>query len=58
MVQKQYAEMIEEAILSLGEIRGSSRQAIWKAVNGKYPDADYKQFVVRLRKMLQSSIVA
>jgi len=40
MVSKSYAEMIEEAILGLGEMMGSSRQAIWKHVNGKYPDSD------------------
>lgn len=58
MVTKSYAEMIEEAILGLGEMMGSSRQAIWKYVSGKYHDADYKQFVVRLRKMRGSGMVA
>ena len=51
MVTKSYSEMIEEAVLSLGELLGSSRQAIWKAVSSQYPEADYKRFVVRLKKM-------
>jgi hypothetical protein len=42
--------MIEDAILTLAERQGSSRQALWKVVMTKYPGADYKQFVVRLKK--------
>jgi hypothetical protein len=51
MVSKSYSEMIEEAVLGLGEVMGSSRPAIWKALSAHYPDADYKQFVIRLNKM-------
>ena len=42
--------MIEDAIITIGERKGSSRQAIWKYVNAKYSAADYKQFLIRLRK--------
>ena len=58
MVTKSYSEMIEEAILTLGERGGSSRQGIWKAVNGKYADSDYKHFVLRLKKMKDSGMIA
>lgn len=55
---KTYAEIIEEAILGLGETLGSSRQAIWKAISGAYPAADYKLFVVRLKKMREGGHIA
>jgi hypothetical protein len=55
---KTYAELIEEAILGLGEQMGSSRQAIWKAISGAYPAADYKLFVVRLKKMREAKQLA
>jgi hypothetical protein len=54
MVSKSYSEMIEEAILHLGEVMGSSRQSIWKALSAQYADADYKQFVIRLKKMREA----
>jgi hypothetical protein len=55
---KTYAEIIEDTILTLNESIGSSRQAIWKAVSGAYPAADYKQFVVRLKKMREAGQIA
>lgn len=58
MVTKSYSEMIEEAVLSLGELRGSSRQAIWKTLSSQYDNADYKRFVVRLRKMRESNQIS
>jgi hypothetical protein len=58
MVALSYAEMIEEAILGLGEMLGSSRPAIWKAISAKHHDADYKQFVVRLKKMRDAGFLA
>jgi hypothetical protein len=42
--------MIEDAIITLGERKGSSRQALWKVVHAKHPEADYKQFLIRLKK--------
>ena len=48
--QKSYSEMIEDAVLTMGERKGSSRQAIWKCVSTKFPTADFKQFLVRLKK--------
>lgn len=32
---------------------GSSRQELWKAVQARNPNADYKQFAVRLQKMVK-----
>jgi len=45
----KYLEMIEDGIITLAERKGSSRQALWKCVNAKYPQADYKQFLIRLK---------
>jgi len=49
-----YFEMIEDAILTLGERKGSSRQAIWKVISTKYPEADFKQYLIRLKKVKES----
>lgn len=46
-----YLEMIEDALIQLSDRKGSSRQAIWKYINSKYPEADYKQFLIRLKKL-------
>ena len=43
--------MIENALLTLADRKGSTRQAIWKYVNNKHPEADYKQFLIRLKKI-------
>jgi histone H1/5 len=50
-----YFEMIEDAILTLAERKGSTRQAIWKFISIKYPEADYKQFLVRLKKVKENN---
>ena len=50
-MKASYTEMIEDAILTLKDRSGSSRQAIWKCLHAKYPEADYKQFLVRLKKV-------
>jgi hypothetical protein len=54
---RTYFEMIEEALLTLQDRKGSSRQAIWKAVNTKFPEADYKQFLIRLKKIKENTNV-
>ena len=46
----KYLQMIEDSIITLGERKGSSRQAIWKCLHSKFPEADYKQFLIRLKK--------
>ena len=46
-----YFEMIADGLTTLADRKGSSRQALWKCVSAKYPNADYKQFLVRLRKI-------
>jgi len=48
---RPYLEMIEEALITLGDRKGSSRQGLWKVVQSKNPEADYKQFLVRLKKL-------
>ncbi len=49
-----YFEMIEDAILTLGDRKGSSRQGIWKVISTKYPEADFKQYLIRLKKVKDS----
>jgi hypothetical protein len=56
-LKHSYFEMIEDAILTLSERKGSSRQAIWRCVNAKYPEADYKQFIIRLKKIKENGNV-
>jgi hypothetical protein len=46
-----YLDMIQDAILTLADRNGSSRPAIWKVILAKYPQAEYKQFLVRLKKL-------
>lgn len=46
-----YLDMIENALIHLHERKGSSRVAIWKYVNSQYPEADFKQFLIRLKKL-------
>lgn len=48
---KSYLEMVEDALIILSERKGSSRSSLWKCVNAKYPEADYKQFLIRLKKL-------
>lgn len=50
-----YFEMIEDAILGLAERKGSTRQAIWKFISYKHPEADYKQYLIRLKKVKDNS---
>jgi len=46
----KYLDMIQSAIITLAERGGSSRQGLWKVVSAQHPEADYKQFLVRLKK--------
>jgi len=45
-----YVEMLRMALMTLNEKGGSSRQALWKYVESKYPEANRKIFLVRLKK--------
>ena len=45
----KYLDMILDAIVTLADRKGSSRAAIWKCISQKYVEADYKQFLIRLR---------
>ena len=38
------------ALMNLNERGGSSRQAVWKFVEAKFPEANRKLFLVRLKK--------
>jgi hypothetical protein len=46
----KYISMIESALITLSDRKGSTRQAIWKFIHSQYPEADYKQFLIRLKK--------
>jgi hypothetical protein len=47
-----YIEIIQDALLTLNEPKGTSRQALWKCVQSRHPeDVDQKQFLVRLKKL-------
>lgn len=50
-------DLIEEAILTLADRKGSTRQGIWKFISAKYPQVDYKQFLTRFRKISENSNV-
>jgi colicin import membrane protein len=41
--------MIEETLMTLNERGGSSRQSVWKGCQAKFPDAEYRFFIVRLQ---------
>lgn len=43
--------MIEYALVTLADRKGSSRPAIWKCLSAQFPEADYKQFLIRLKKI-------
>ena len=45
-----YVQMIQSALMSLNERGGTSRQEMWKFIQAKFPEADYKMFLVRLKK--------
>ena len=50
VVRHTYVEMLQTALMTLNERGGSSRQAIWKFIEAKFPEANRKIFLVRLKK--------
>ena len=46
-----YFDMIADSLLTLNDRKGSTRQGLWKCLSSKYPEADYKQFLIRLKKI-------
>ncbi len=56
-MKTSYQDMIEDAIITLADRSGSSRKAIWKCIESKYEAADYKQFLVRLKKVNTDQVV-
>jgi hypothetical protein len=53
-----YAELIKHALIDLAERKGSSRQALWKYIETKYPkDSNYKQFLLRLKRVNPEEVV-
>lgn len=50
-----FIHMITDAIFSLGERTGSSREAIWKYVHTKFAEqaSDKKIFLVQLRRIVK-----
>ena len=55
VTKHSYAEMVQTALLTLNERGGSSRQAIWKCIEAKFPESNYKQFLVRLKKLSEET---
>lgn len=51
MTSLTYHEMIENALFALGERKGSTRTSIWKYISTQYPAADYKQYLIRFKKI-------
>lgn len=51
MSSLSYHEMIENALFALAERKGSTRQGIWKYISTHYPAADYKQYLIRFKKI-------
>jgi hypothetical protein len=43
--------MITDGLLTLAERKGSTKQALWKFLHTKYPEADLRQFQIRLKKL-------
>ena len=50
-----YAEMIQIGLHTLNERDGSSRQELWKCIQAKYPESDYRSYLVRLKKLTSES---
>ena len=46
-----YMEMVMIALITLNESGGSTRQELWKCISAKFPESDYKQFILRLKRM-------
>ena len=51
MRKHSYLEMIQVAILTLNESKGSSRQEIWKCVDARFPEANYKRYLLAMKKL-------
>lgn len=51
-----YSDLVHEALITLAERKGSSRQALWKYISVKYPESDYKQFLIRLKRVNQTEV--
>lgn len=57
MVKLSYIEIIQDALVTLKEPKGSSRQALWKCIESKHPEeANRKQFFIRLKKLSADSL--
>jgi len=54
----QFLHMITDAIFHLGERKGSSREAIWKYLQTKYPASvgEKKIFLVQMRRIAAQGI--
>ena len=44
--------MIQVAILTLNERRGSTRQEIWKCIDARFPEANRTSYMVAMKKLL------
>ena len=46
-----YLEMVQTALLTLNESKGSTRQEMWKCIEAKFPEADHKRYLIALRRL-------
>ena len=52
MPKLTYIEIIQDALLTLNEPKGSTRQNLWKCIQSRHPDhTDPRQFYIRLKKL-------
>lgn len=49
--------MVHDGLMTLDNNRkGASRQELWKCVSSKFPEADHKMFLVRMKKLAADKI--
>ena len=54
VMKHTYLEMIQVALLTLNERGGSSRQEIWKCIETRFPEANYKQYLLGLKRIMHT----
>lgn len=52
VIKHTYLEMVQVALLTLNESGGSSRQEMWKFVENRFPEANRKQYILKLKGIL------
>ena len=57
MHKKSYEDMIVDCIITLHERMGSSPQAIWKAMQNKYPESLQNQMRIRIKALVKDNVL-